>query len=253
MAQIFGLRQHQRLPGQRHSLLEKLDHGQPGLRVYCKSLVARMYEKFSTFLRLAICGHRLQDLGLNKGLDHRDALPQKLVSATDRLANFHGQLLNLPVDFPFFQQLALPLASGKRKLPGIKLQDARRLRLMEVLLHGGPQLAGWRTPQIWPAILRAFSLSPEHYTLHQLRYDLPKRKGHGLLQRVGKQYAYRLTPKPGRVAARFVRFHQPVCAPLANRLFHHQPTRHPKAPAKIETAYHRADAAIQNLLALLAA
>jgi hypothetical protein len=253
MAQIFGVRQHQRRRGQRHRLLEKLDHGQPGLRVYGQSLVAPRYEKFSTFLRLALCVHRRQALGLHQGLDHRDALPQKLVIATDRLANFHGQLLNLPVDFPFFQQLALPLASGKRKLPGIKLQDARRLRLMEVVLHGGPQLAGWRTPQIGPAILTAFSLSPEHYTLHPLRYDLRKRKGHGLLQRVGKQYAYRLTPKPGRLATRFVRFHQRVCRPLAPSLFHHQPTPHPKAPAKIATAYHRADAAIQNLLDLLAA
>jgi len=168
IAQIFGVRQHQRLRGQRHSLLEKLDHRHPGLRVDCQSLVAPRYEKFSTFLRLELCVHRLQALGLNKGLDHRDALPQKLVIATDRLANFHGQLLNVPVDFPFFQQLALPVASGKRKLPGIKLQDAPRLRLMEVLLHGGPQLAGWRTPQIGQAIRRAFSLSPEHSTLHQL-------------------------------------------------------------------------------------
>ena len=59
-------------------------------------------------------------------------------------------------------------------------------------------------------------------------------KGHGLLQRVGKPYAYRLTPKPGRVAARFVRFHQPFCRPLAHSWFHHQPTRHPKAPAKLK-------------------
>ena len=146
MAQIFGVRQHQRRRGQRHRLLEKLDHGQPGLRVYGQSLVAPRYEKFSTFLRLALCGHRRQALGLHKGLDPRDALPQKLVIATDRLANFHGQLLNLPVDFPFFQQLALPLASGKRKLPGIKLQDARRLRLMEVVLHGGPQISRMAHP-----------------------------------------------------------------------------------------------------------
>jgi hypothetical protein len=36
-------------------------------------------------------------------------------------------------------------------------------------------------------------LSPQAYTLNQLRYDLRKMKGHGLLERVGKHYAYRLT------------------------------------------------------------
>jgi hypothetical protein len=64
---------------------------------------------------------------------------------------------------------------------------------MEVLLHGGPQLNGWRSLQIWEAILQAFALSPETYTLNQLRYDLRKIQSHGLLERVGKHYAYRLT------------------------------------------------------------
>jgi hypothetical protein len=43
------------------------------------------------------------------------------------------------------------------------------IRLMEVLLHGGPQLAGWRTIQIWQALQTAFALSPQDYTLNQLR------------------------------------------------------------------------------------
>lgn len=78
------------------------------------------------------------------------------------------------------------------------------IRLLEVLLHDGPQLNGWRTVQIREAIRTAFALSPETYTLNQLRYDLRKMKAHGLLERVGKHYAYRLTDKGIRVAAMFV-------------------------------------------------
>lgn len=91
------------------------------------------------------------------------------------------------------------------------------IRLMEVLLHGGPHLNGWRTAQIWQAILTALALSPKTYSLNQLRYDLRKLKGHGLLERVGKQYAYRLTDKRTRVAAMFVLFHKRVCGPLASQ------------------------------------
>ena len=47
---------------------------------------------------------------------------------------------------------------------------------MEVLLHGGPQLHGWRTTPIHEAILSAFGLSPQAYSLTQLRYDLRKMK-----------------------------------------------------------------------------
>jgi hypothetical protein len=45
-----------------HSIAE-LDHGHHVLRIYCKSLLARLYEKFGTFLRLEICVNRLKDLG----------------------------------------------------------------------------------------------------------------------------------------------------------------------------------------------
>jgi hypothetical protein len=253
IAQIFGVRKHKRLRGKLHSMLEKLDHGHHVLRIYCKSLVARMYEKFSTFLRLEICINRLKDLGLNKGLENLAALRKKLVAATDRLADFEIQLLHVHVDFPLFQRLALPVSCGKSKIPGIKIHDTRMIRLMEVLLHGGSQLNGWRSVQIWEAVRSAFALSPQAYTLNQVRYDLRKMKGHGLLERVGQHYAYRLTEKGIKVAAMFVLFHKRVCGPLANSLFHHRTTPRSKPPAQIEVAYHKADAAIQNLIDQVAA
>lgn len=157
------------------------------------------------------------------------------------------------MDFPWFQRLAKAIPSGKTKIPGIKIQDTRMLRLMEVLLHGGSQLAGWRTVQIHQAISAAFGLAPEAYTLTQLRYDIRKMKGHDLVERDGRRYSYRLTEKGKRVAAMFVLFHQRICGPLANSLFHHKPDKTVTPPAKIETAYHKPDAAIQKLVDLIAA
>ena len=69
-------------------------------------------------------------------------------------------------------------------------------------------------------MLATFGLDSETYTLTQLRYDLRKIKGHGLLHRVGRSYRYRLTPKGNRVCLLFVLFHQRVCGPLAHSLFH---------------------------------
>jgi hypothetical protein len=253
ITQIFGVRKHKRIRGKLHSMLEKIDHGHHVLRIYCQTQVARLYEKFSTFLRMEICVNRLRDLGLNKGLENLDALRKKLVPATDRLADFQGQMLDVHVDFPLFQRLALPVSRGKSKIPGIKIQDTRMMRLMEVLLHGGSQLGARRTAQIWEAIRTAFALSPEAYTLNQLRYDLRKLKAHGLLERVGKSYAYRLTEKGIRVAAMFLLFHKRVCGPLANSLFHHRPRPRSQPPTKIEAAYYKADEAIQNLVDLVAA
>lgn len=253
ITQIFGVRKHKRLRGKLHTMLEKLDHGHHVLRIYGKSLVGRMYEKFGTFLRIEVCVNRLKDLGLNKGLENLPALRQKLIAVTDRLAGVEADLLNVHVDFPAFERLAKPVAAGRTKVPGIKIHDTRMLRLMEVLLHGGSQLAGWRTAQIHAAVLKAFAIAPDAYSLTQLRYDLRKLRAHGLLQREGRSYSYRLTDKGIKVAAMFVLFQKRVCGPLANTLFHHRPTKTATPPARIEVAYHKADVAIQNLVDLLAA
>ena len=253
VALIFGVRVRKTLRGKLHSVLEKLDQGHHVMRIYCRNLVGRIYEKFSTFLRVEVCVNRMKDLGLNKGLRNLDKLRQKLVGITDRFAGFEAQSLNVHVDFPLFQKIALPVTSGQTKIAGIKIQDTRMMRLMEVLLHGGMQLNGWRSADIHPAILASFGLSADQYALTQLRYDLRKMKAHGLLERHGGRYLYRLTEKGAKVALMFVLFHQRVCGPLANSLFHHRPDEAHKPASKIEIAYHKADRAIAQVLNQLAA
>jgi hypothetical protein len=253
ITQIFGVRKQRRMRGKLHTMLEKVDHGHHVLRVYCRGLVARMSEKCNTFLRVEICVNRVYDLGLNKGLDNLPALRQRLVAATDRLAGFEAEMLNVHVDVPLFQRLALPITTGHTRIPGIKLHDTRMMRVLEVLLHGGSQLAGWRTADIHRAVLAAFGLTADRYSLTQLRYDLRKLKAHGLLERLGRSYAYRLTEKGIRTGALFILFHKRVCGPLADSLFQHRCDNRPPQPTPIEQAYHQADTAVQHLIDLLAA
>ena len=78
-------------------------------------------------------------------------------------------------------------------------------------------------------------------------------KAHGLLERIGRAYSYRLSDKGTKAALMFILFHKRVCGPLANSLFHHRPDEILKPPSKVETAYHKADHAIQQVLDLLAA
>ena len=149
--------------------------------------------------------------------------------------------------------MGLPVTVGKTKIAGIKIHDTRMIRLMEVLLHGGTQLNGWRSADIHQAILTTFGLSATTYTLNQLRYDLRKMKAHGLLERIGRSYSYRLSDKAVKAALMFILFHKRVCGPLANSLFHHRPDESLKPNSKIENAFHKADQAIQHVVDLLVA
>jgi hypothetical protein len=155
-------------------------------------------------------------------------------------------------DFALLQRLALPVSIGAVRYPGIKIHDPRIIRLLEVLLHGGNTVGGWTAKQIHQAVLTTFQLSANAYGLNQLRYDLRKLKGHGLLERDGSRYAYQLTPKGIQVALLFLFFHKRLCGPLANSRFHHRPDPAHRPNSKLEAAYHKADA-IQNIVDLLAA
>jgi hypothetical protein len=251
ISEIFGSRVTRKLKGKLNTTLEQIEHGHHIFRAYFKHAFVKQYEKFSTFLRNEICSNNLSDFGLKKGLEHLAAVREKFLTITDHFATFQAQCLNVHVEFPILQRLALPIFVGTAKFPGIKIHDTRMIRLMEVLLHGGTTVGGWTAKQIHQAILTAFQLPGTRYGLNQLRYDLRKLKAHGLLQRDGKRYAYRLTDKGAKVALTFVLFHSRLCGPLANSLFHHQPDQDARPASQLETAYYKADASIRNVLRLL--
>jgi hypothetical protein len=148
--------------------------------------------------------------------------------------------------------MALPISHGTAKVPGIKIHDTRMIRLLEVLLHAGTRIGGWSSKQIHEAVLSTFQLTAKQYGLNQLRYDLRKMKAHGVVERDGRRYAYRLTEKGVQVALLFLFFHKQLCGPLANSRFHHKPDEKRKSDSKLEAAYYKADAAIQQIVNLVA-
>ena len=103
------------------------------------------------------------DFALKKGLEHLGVVRDRFLAISDRFAGYQAQWSSVHVDFPLFQRLALPLQVGTAKFPGIKIQDTRMIRLMEILLHGGAQVAGWRATQIHQAVLSRFHLSANGY------------------------------------------------------------------------------------------
>jgi hypothetical protein len=253
ISEIFGVRLNKRLNGKLATVIEQIEHGHHVFRAYWKNSFLKQYEKFSRFLRNELCSNNLRDFGLKKGLDHLDAVRKRFQIVTDRFADCQAQWLNVHVDFPLLQRLALPVTIGAVRYPGIKIHDTRMIRLLEVLLHGGNTVGGWTARQIHNTVLTSFQLSNKIYGLNQLRYDLRKLKGHGLLERDGSRYAYQLTAKGVQVALLFLFFHKRLCGPLAHSCFHHKPDPEHRPNSKLEVAYHKADRAIQEIVELLAA
>src|SRR5258705_6858657 len=253
IVEIFRIRLNRNMRGKLATVIDRIEHGHHVFRAYFKHAFLKQYEKFATFLRNELVSNNLADFHPKKGLEHRESVRDRFQTITGRFAGFQAQWLNVHVDFPLLQRLGLPITIGAVRYPGIKIHEPRVIRLLEVLLHGGSQVGGWTAKQIHYAVFTTFHLSHSTYGLNQLRYDLRKLKAHGLLQRDGSCYAYRLTPKGVQVALLFLFFHKRLCGPLANSRFHHRPDPQHQPASKLEAAYHRADKAIQQIVDLLAA
>jgi len=251
---FFGRGHRDRIKGHLQTILERVEHGRHVFRAYWKHAWVKQYEKGSTFLRHEVTSNNLRDFKLHKGLAHLLQARQRFQEILDRFARHQAENLNVHEEFTFLRRLALPVQQGTVRIPGIRIQDLRMRRLLEVLLHAGAALGGWSTREIHAALLDRFTLTPAQYNLSSLRYDLRKLKGHGLLERPAGQYRYRLTEKGQRVAILFLLFHQRLCGPLAGSHFDHQPDAdHQPRIGRLERAYYKADAAINDIVRLLRA
>jgi DNA-binding PadR family transcriptional regulator len=249
----FGKGHRDRIKGKLQTIMDGIEHGQHVFRAYWKHAWVKQYEKFRTFLRLEVTSNNLRDFKLHKGLAYLGDVRQRLYQVVDRFAGQQAVNLNVHGDFTLLRRIALPLDDGRKKVPGIRVQDVRIIRLLEVLLHAGAAIGGWTSRQMHAAVLERFELPTGRYDLSSLRYDLRKLKGHGLLEREQGRYTYRLTDKGQRVAVLLLLFHQRLCGPVAAGQFATRPDRRycPRSP--LERAYHKADHAIDEILSILRA
>ena len=61
-------------------------------------------------------------------------------------------------------------------------------------------------------------------------------KAQGVFGRIGRAYCYRLSDKGTKAALMFILFHERVCGPLANSLFHRRPDETLKPDSRIESS-----------------
>lgn len=253
IAEMFGRKLSPKFSGKLLSMLEEVEHGQHVFRAYWKNCFLKQYEKFGTFLRNEIVCNNLANFRLKKSLDNLPQVRAAFQQITDRFTGFQAQCLNVHTDFPLLQRLALPIQHKSARVSGIRIDQLRMLRLFEVLMHAGAQAGGWSTAQIHSAVLQAFHLNEDQYSIAQLRYDMRKLKARDLLCRDGRRHAYRLSEKGVQVALLVLLFHKQVCGPLSDSRFHRRPNPSFTPDSPLERAYHNADQAIQQVVDLIAA
>lgn len=244
--QIFGRQVNRRYKGKLETVLERRDEGFPVLRAYYKTSFVKQYEKGDRLLRTEACLNDPKHLDVGRRLENLPALNDKLRTATDRYLEQQVELLDSTVDTGALAELAKPVQQARRRVPGIKLNDDRLLRLVETLLYSGSLLGDWTTHDLLERVCARHRLDEENYRLGQLRYDLSKLRAHGLVTRLKKRNRYRLTQRGVRLAAVLVKTRTRFLGPLVSMAVSKRTARGDN-PSQVEAALRKVDKALDGL------
>jgi hypothetical protein len=253
LANIFGWRVTKRTKGKHQVVLDQMDHGHHVLRAYSKNAFVKQYEKDNTFLRIETCSNNLKDFRQKKALEHLPEVAEKLQAVNDRFADAQAENLNVEMDYPLLEKLAQPRRLKSQRMAGIRLENDRIIRLLEILMHSSGHLGGQTAADIHQAVLRAHQLTPDQYTRNQLAYDLRKLRAHGLIERPDNRYVYVLSDHGRKVAAMLVILRNRILRPIAGSIFVSSPNPSLKPRSKLQDQYRKTTKSLMDLIGLLKA
>jgi hypothetical protein len=248
---LFGRRITQRYGGKLQTVLDRRNEGQPILRSYYGSSFVKQYEKGDRLLRTETCINNTYDLDIGRRLDNLPALKERMQATNLRYLDAQAELLASTVDAGELANLARPVQVGARRVPGLKLEDDRVIRLLEALLHPGTFVADWTSRAVHTRLLARHRLTETEYRLSQLRYDLGKLRAHGLVERLGTSRRYRLTARGLKLGVLLVKLRTRLFGPLVTLAMDAQPRQPTTNTSEVEAAFHQVDVALNHLCTTL--
>ena len=248
---LFGRRITARYGGKLQTVLDRRNEGQPILRSYYGSSFVKQYEKGDRLLRTETCVNNTYDLGIGRHLENLPALHERMRTTNTRYLEVQAELLASTVDGGALASLARPVVVGTRRVPGLKLEDDRVIRLLEALLHPGTFVADWTSREVHARVLARHRLTDSDYRLSQLRYDLGKLRAHHLVERLGTSRRYRLTASGLKLGVLLVKLRTRLLGPLASLASDEQSRRPTRTTSEVEAAFRQVDAALDHLCATL--
>jgi hypothetical protein len=249
-AHLFGRRITARYGGKLQTVLDRRNEGHPVLRAYYQTSFVKQYEKAETLLRTETCINDPYHLNVGRRLENLPKLVTRMAQTNQRFLDAQAELLACTVDQGELARLAQPIQVGQRRVPGLRLQDDRVLRLLDVLLHPGGFVADWTSRDVLARLLDRHRLAELDYRLTQLRYDLGKLRAHGFVERIGRTRRYRLTTHGLKLGVLLVKLRSRLLGPITTLAT--APTPQPTTnDSEVEAAFRQVDLALNHLCATL--
>ena len=217
IAMIFGRRITQHTDAGLKTQILDHDLGQAVIRSEYKSSSIKQYARDNLILRTETTSYHTPDLGVNKSVEHLPELRETMATANDRYLDVQQDILETFVDRGQMDRLRQPAVSPSgRRTPGLKLDDPRLLAVLQALTCFAllASRGRFRTTDLHGTVAQSLGKTTESYTLGQLRYDLAKLRGKGLVERVAGTQSYRLPSEGYRIAVLYLKLFHRIYAPL---------------------------------------
>jgi hypothetical protein len=214
----------------------------------------KQYVRDHLCLRTESASNDVTDYGVKKAVENLPELHEKLVSICDNYLTVQQDILETFVDRGQLRKLTQPtvLRCGKR-IPGLKLDNARQLALMHALVRFAHIAAGstFTTAEIHPHALAALGLSAKQYSLASLRYDLSKLRAKDLVEKLQRSRRYRLSSQGYSICVLFLKLFERIYCPLTAGLL--QPFKpdfklHPQKRTELDRLYQKVVDDLDKLL-----
>lgn len=216
-----------------------------------KSTSIKQYISNQGGLRTESASYQLKDLSLGKNINNLPKVREVLNNANNRYLEVQQDILASYVDRGQLEQLRQPTVSATgRRVPGLHIDDPRLLAVLQAILCF-VYLVGkgrFRTKDMLVDVQKA--LSNPDYTLSQLRYDLSKLRGKGLVQRCPGTQTYQVSQEGYRIGIFYLKLYQKLYAPLTAAICAPDPADNlvpTSRQMKLDRLYAAVDRALENL------
>lgn len=220
------------------------------LKAWHKKTYIKQYNKQGFGLRTETSTHDVREFGLKKNLWNLPHLLHCMDNCNKRLLRWQDTIDQTTVSSRFLEKLGQPtVPENGRRVPGLKLDNPRLYLVLSAVLQFAHLITGFRSKELRTYLQGRFGLSPDDYTAAQLRYDLLKLRGKGLVRKLSGSARYVLTAKGITQGTALLKLNECLNGSIGETL--PGPRTVPSPQTELQKGYRRVRAALQSLLGIV--
>ena len=165
---IFGRKVTKLHHGKLQTEIERMDLANPVIRSHYRNGFIKQYVRDHLILRTEASTNNVTDYGVRKAVDSLPALRSALSAINDNYLNVQQDIVETFIDRGQLHKLAQPTVTGTgKRIPGLKLDNARQLALMHALVRFSHIAAAnsFTTADLLSRVLNALGSGGDRYTL----------------------------------------------------------------------------------------